>query len=126
MMEAIVQATEDQLKALQNMGVKIVCTENDAVIPSPFAHKAIQEEIRRYTRLFGSGAKAARPVKELVDAVIRRMEKALDSDGSLSWEEVWEIIGACYSKDDCENGGASCQQQNSSAPTEWKSLFSNA
>lgn len=126
MMEAIVQATEEQLKTLRNMGVKIVCTENDAVIPPPFAHKAIQEEIRRYMRLFGSGAKAANPVKELVDTVIRRMEKALDADGSLSWEEVWEIIGACYSKGDCENGGASCQQQNLSAPTERKSLFSNA
>ena len=125
-MEAIVQATEEQLKTLQNMGVKIVCTENDAVIPSPFAHKAIQEEIRRYMRLFGSGAKAANPVKKLADAVIHRMEKALVADGSLSWEEVWEIIGACYSKVDCENGGASCLQQNSSAPTEWKSLFSNA
>ena len=122
-MEAIIQATDEQLNTLRNMGVKIVCTENDAVIPSPFAHKAIQEEIGRYTRLFGPGAKAA---KELVDVVIRRMEKALDSDGSLSWEEVWEIIGACYSKGDYENGGASCQQQNSSAPTEWKSLFSNA
>ena len=125
-MEAIVQATEEQLKTLRNMGVKIVCTENDAVIPSPFAHKAIQEEIRRYMRLFGSSAKAANPVKKLTDAVIRRIEKALEADGSLSWEEVWEIIGACYSKVDCENGGASCLQQNSSAPTEWKSLFSNA
>ena len=115
-MEAIVQATEEQLNTLRNMGVKIVCTEKDAVILSPFAHKAIQEEIRRYMRLFGSGAKAANPVKDLVDAVIRRMEKALDADGSLSWEEVWEIIGACYSKGDCKIGGASCQRLNLSAP----------
>ena len=126
MMEAIVQATEDQLKILRNMGVKIVCTENDAVIPSPFAHRAIQEEIQRYMRLFGSGAKTTNPVKELVDTVVRRMEKALDVDGSLSWEEVWEIIGACYSKGDCKNGGASCRRQNSSAPMEQISLFSNA
>ena len=125
-MEAIVQATEEQMKTLRNLGVKIVCTENDAVIPSPFAHKAIQEEIRRYMGLLGSGTKAANPVKELMDVVIRRMEKALDADGSLSWEEVWEIIGACYSKGDCEIGGASCQQQNSSALMEWKFLFSNA
>lgn len=124
-MEAIVQATEEQMKTLRNLGVKIVCTENDAVIPSPFAHKAIQEELQRYMRLFGSGAKTAAPIKELAEAVIRRVEKALESDGSLSWEEVWEIIGACYTKESRENGGASCQQQHSSAPTEWKSLLSN-
>ena len=125
-MEAIIQATDEQLNTLRNIGVKIVCTENDAVRPSPFAHQAIQEEIRRYGRLFGSGAKAGNPVKELVDAVIRRMEKALDADGTLSWEEVWEIIGSCYSKESNKKGGASCRQQNSSAPTEWKSRFSNA
>lgn len=97
-MEAIIHATKEQIETLRNMDVEIVCTDQDAVILPPLTHRAIQEEVRRYLRLFGSSMKNANRIQALTKDVIYRIEKALEVDGSLSWDEVWEIIGACYSR----------------------------
>ncbi len=95
-MEAVIQIAETHLEKLKNMGVEIVCTEENAVIPSPFTHTAIRAETRRYLNLFGDGREIASCIENLSEAVIHRMNKALQEDGSLSWGEVWEIIGFCY------------------------------
>ncbi len=97
-MEAIIHATKEQMEALRNMDVEIVCTDQNAVILSPLTHKAIQEEVRRYLRIHGSGMKNVGRIQALTEDVIHRTEKAMEVDGSLGWDEVREIIGACYSK----------------------------
>ena len=97
-MEAMIQVTETDLAKIREMGVEILCTEENAVIPSPFTNDAIAAEIRRYLHIYGSGKEAADRTEWLSKAVIRRMNKALQSDGSLNWDEVREIIGDCYSE----------------------------
>ena len=97
-MEAMIQASEAELATMREMGVEILCTEENAVIPSPFTHDAIQAEIRRYLHIYGSGKETSDRTTSLSKAVVRRMNKALQSDGSLNWDEVWEIIGDCYSE----------------------------
>ena len=97
-MEAMIQASETDLAKIREMGVEILCTEKNAVIPSPFTHDAIEAEIRRYLHIYGSRKETSDRTKCLSKAVIRRMNKALQSDGSLNWDEVWEIIGDCYSE----------------------------
>ena len=130
-MEVMIQASEAELAKMREMGVEILCTEENAVIPSPFTHDAIEAEVRRYLHIYGSGKETADRTECLSKAVIRRMNKALQSDGSLNWDEVWEIIGDCYSEaqetekehttKNHEKGMKSCQQRNSSAPTGRKS-----
>ncbi len=129
-MEAMIQVSEAELEKVREMGVKILCTEENAVLPSPFTHKAIEAEIRRYLHIYGNGRETASHRKQLTESVIRTTNKAMQSDGFLNWEEVWEIIGDCYSearatdqrvttksKKNNEKGMRLCQQRNSSALT---------
>ena len=130
-MEAMIQASEADLAKMREIGVEILCTEENAVLPSPFTHESIEAEIRRYLHIYGSGKEAADRTSSLSKAVVRRMNKALQSDGSLNWDEVREIIGDCYSEaqeteqramtKNNEKGMRLCQQRNSSAPTGKKS-----
>ena len=95
-MEAIIHATKEQIEALRNMDVEIVCTDQDTVILPPLTHRAIQEEVRRYLRLFGSGMKNANRIQALTKDVIYRIEKALEVDGSLSWDERFCFVENLY------------------------------
>ena len=97
-MEAMIQVTETDLAKIREMGVEILCTEENAVLPSPFTHEAIEAEIRRYLHIYGSGTETSDRTTSLSKAVVHRMNKSLQSDGSLNWDEVWEIIGDCYSE----------------------------
>ncbi len=131
-MEAMIQVSEAELAKVREIGVEILCTEENAVLPSPFTHDAIQAEIRRYLHIYGNGRETASHRTQLTESVIRRMNKALQSDGSLNWGEVWEIIGDCYSEiqeaekkkrynaKNNEKGMRLCQQRNSSARTDRK------
>lgn len=128
-MEAVIRTTTEFLKKLRDMGVEIICTDNEAVLPAPFTHQAIQAEVRRYLHLFDTATETG--IYELTRAVIYRMKKALQVDGSLSWEEVWEIIGACYAaqsenrkrKEQRERSKALWRQQHLYVPTGRKSPF---
>ena len=122
-MKAIIKAAEEHLPKLRNIGVEIVCTDRDAVISEPFTYKAIQAEIRRYLHIYGSGKENVSRIAGLTEDVICRMRKALQAeDGSLCWDEVWEIIAECC-KDakkktkSKERGMRICPQRNSSART---------
>ncbi len=100
-MEAVIQTNEENIAKLQKMGVEIVCTDENAVIPSPFTYEAIKAEVRRYLHIYGSGRESVKRIANLVEDVVHKMHKALQADdGSLSWDEVWEIIEDCYSKEE--------------------------
>lgn len=100
-MEAVIQTNEENIAKLRKMGVEIVCTDQDAVIPASFTYEAIKAEVRRYLHIYGSGKESAKRITSLVEEVVHRMHKALQAeDNSLSWGEVWEIIEDCCSKEE--------------------------
>lgn len=103
-MKAIIYADDETLAKIQDMGVEVVCTKEQAIIPPPFMHSDVREKAEEYAKKQEKSKyrtallKSEKRMDELMEDIIYRMEKALGYDGSLNWSEAEDCISECYEK----------------------------